>query len=128
MRIQIQKVSKKFGRVWALEEISLELEPGQIVGVLGANGAGKTTLLNCLAGVAIPSDGRIPYDGHEFHRGKGLGGLWLVVRAQGGLAARPAVNDPIAKMPYLRISKADSVGGSFRKLCACEKRPLRKSR
>jgi ABC-type multidrug transport system ATPase subunit len=70
MRIQIQKVSKKFGRVWALEEISLELEPGQIVGVLGANGAGKTTLLNCLAGVAIPSGGQILYDGQQFHRGK----------------------------------------------------------
>jgi ABC-type multidrug transport system ATPase subunit len=70
MKIQIEKVSKKFGRVWALEEISLELMPGQIVGILGANGAGKTTLLNCLAGVAAPSTGRILYDGEEFHRGK----------------------------------------------------------
>ena len=70
MKIRIEKVSKKFGRVWALEEISLELTPGQIVGVLGANGAGKTTLLNCLAGVAAPSTGRILYDGEEFHRGK----------------------------------------------------------
>ncbi len=70
MRIQIDKVSKRFGRVWALEEISLELEPGQIVDVLGANGAGKTTLLNCLAGVVAPTSGRVLYDGGEFHRGK----------------------------------------------------------
>jgi ABC-2 type transport system ATP-binding protein len=70
MRIQIDKVSKRFGRVWALEEISLELEVGQIVGVLGANGAGKTTLLNCLAGVVAPTTGRVLYDGEEFHRGK----------------------------------------------------------
>ncbi len=70
MQIQIEKVSKRFGRVWALEEISLELEPGQIVGVLGANGAGKTTLLNCLGGVAVPTTGRVRYDGEEFHRGK----------------------------------------------------------
>jgi ABC-type multidrug transport system ATPase subunit len=70
MNVQIEKVSKKFGRVWALEEISLDLEPGQIVGVLGANGAGKTTLLNCLAGVAAPSAGSILYDGERFHRGK----------------------------------------------------------
>ena len=70
MKVQIEKVSKKFGRVWALEEVSLDLEPGQIVAILGANGAGKTTLLNCMAGVAAPSAGRILYDGERFHRGK----------------------------------------------------------
>ena len=70
MKVQIEKVSKKFGRVWALEEVSLDLEPGQIVAVLGANGAGKTTLLNCMGGVAAPSTGRILYDGERFHRGK----------------------------------------------------------
>jgi ABC-type multidrug transport system ATPase subunit len=62
MNIRIEKVSKKFGRVWALEEVSLELEAGQVVGVLGANGAGKTTLLNCLAGIVAPSQGTIYYD------------------------------------------------------------------
>lgn len=56
--------------MWALEQVSLELEPGQIVGVLGANGAGKTTLLNCLAGIVAPSQGAIYYDGEIFHRGK----------------------------------------------------------
>jgi len=70
MKVQIEKVAKRFGRLWALEEISLELQPGEIVCVLGANGAGKTTLLNCLAGVAAPSGGRILYDGEVFHRGK----------------------------------------------------------
>lgn len=70
MKVEIEKVSKKFGRVWALEEVSLDLEPGQIVAILGANGAGKTTLLNCMAGVAAPSAGRILYDGERFHRGK----------------------------------------------------------
>jgi ABC-type multidrug transport system ATPase subunit len=70
MRIRIEKVSKEFDRVWALEEVTLELDPGQVVGVLGANGAGKTTLLNCLAGIVAPSSGRIYYDGEVFHRGK----------------------------------------------------------
>jgi ABC-type multidrug transport system ATPase subunit len=59
MNIRIEKISKKFGSMWALEEVSLELEPGQVVGVLGANGAGKTTLLNCLAGIVTPSQGTI---------------------------------------------------------------------
>ena len=70
MNICIDKVSKKFGRVWALEEVSLNLEAGEVVGVLGANGAGKTTLLSCLAGVAAPSHGTIYYDKEAFHRGK----------------------------------------------------------
>jgi ABC-type multidrug transport system ATPase subunit len=70
MNILIEKVSKKFGRLWALEEVSLELEAGQVVGVLGANGAGKTTFLNCLAGIVMPSQGRIYYDREVFHRGK----------------------------------------------------------
>jgi ABC-2 type transport system ATP-binding protein len=70
MQIQIDKVSKQFGRLWALEEVSLDLAPGQVVGILGANGAGKTTLLNCLAGIVAPSRGQILYDGEPFHRGK----------------------------------------------------------
>jgi len=70
MNITIDKVSKKFGGVWALEEVSLNWEAGQIIGLLGANGAGKTTLLNCLAGVVAPSNGKISYDGTKFHRGQ----------------------------------------------------------
>jgi len=70
MNIRIEKVSKKFGSVWALEEVSLGLEAGQVVGLLGANGAGKTTLLNCLAGIVAPSQGTIYYDREVFHRGK----------------------------------------------------------
>lgn len=70
MKIYIDKISKKFGGFWALEQVSLNLEPGQVVGVLGANGAGKTTLLNCLAGIVAPSQGHIYYDSEEFHRGK----------------------------------------------------------
>lgn len=70
MNIRIERVSKEFAGIWALEEVTLELEPGQVVGVLGANGAGKTTLLNCLAGIVSPSGGKIYYDGERFHRGK----------------------------------------------------------
>jgi ABC-2 type transport system ATP-binding protein len=70
MKIRIEQVSKDFAGIWALEEVTLDLEPGQVVGVLGANGAGKTTLLNCLAGIVAPSRGRIYYDGEAFNRGK----------------------------------------------------------
>jgi ABC-type multidrug transport system ATPase subunit len=70
MRIGIERLSKSYGRLRALDELSLVLEPGQVVALLGANGAGKTTLLRCLAGLAAPDGGRILCDGEAFRRGR----------------------------------------------------------
>ena len=68
MLIDFDHVSKKYGRVQALDGITLKIAPGQIVVVLGANGAGKTTLLRCLASVVAPSQGRILADGQPLRR------------------------------------------------------------
>jgi ABC-2 type transport system ATP-binding protein len=57
---------KKFGWVTALDGVSWEIEPGQIVAVLGSNGAGKTTLLEALAGVAPPDSGQVLMDGEPY--------------------------------------------------------------
>ena len=54
-----------YGPVRALHGVSLEVQAGQIVAVLGANGAGKTTLLNTIAGVLSPHKGSILFDGEE---------------------------------------------------------------
>ena len=70
MKLELRNVSKLFGAVRALERASFEVEPGQIVAVVGANGAGKTTLLRCLAGVAAPDEGLILYDDESFVRGR----------------------------------------------------------
>ncbi len=53
----------------ALDNVSLEIESGQIVSILGPNGAGKTTLLRCLSGIVAPTSGDIRYDGEKFYRG-----------------------------------------------------------
>ena len=68
MRIILKSLSKSFGSRRCLDEISLTLEPGQIVVLLGANGAGKTTLLRSLAGIVAPDEGEILYDGELFKR------------------------------------------------------------
>jgi len=57
---------KKFGWVTALDGVSWEIEPGQIVAVLGSNGAGKTTLLETLAGVAPSDSGQVFMDGEPY--------------------------------------------------------------
>lgn len=70
MHLELQAVTKKFKSFAALDEVSLGIEPGQIIALLGPNGAGKTTLLRTLAGVAAPDSGRLRFDGEPFHRGR----------------------------------------------------------
>lgn len=68
MRIELQSVSKSYGRARALDRVSAEIAPGQVVAVLGANGAGKSTLLRCLAGLVGPDRGLILFDDEPFRR------------------------------------------------------------
>jgi branched-chain amino acid transport system permease protein len=61
-------VSKRFGGVHALRNVSLRLREGDVVGLIGPNGSGKTTFLNCLSGVFPPSTGRVALDGRPIPR------------------------------------------------------------
>jgi len=70
MMVEIRNLTKKYGRLKALDHVSLEISPGDIMAVLGENGAGKTTLLRCLAGMARQNEGEILYDGEVFDRGR----------------------------------------------------------
>jgi ABC-2 type transport system ATP-binding protein len=57
--IRIDKVTRKYGPVIAVEDVSLSIGSGEIVGLLGHNGAGKTTLMKMLTGYLEPTSGRI---------------------------------------------------------------------
>ncbi len=61
--IELQKVSKRFGQIQAVKEVSFRIEPGQIVGVLGPNGAGKSTTIRMITGAMPPTSGVIQVDG-----------------------------------------------------------------
>ena len=67
--LQITRLSKHFGGLPALAEVSFGVEKGQVTALIGPNGAGKTTLINCLTGVISPDHGEIWFDG------KNLAGL-----------------------------------------------------
>jgi branched-chain amino acid transport system ATP-binding protein len=61
--LTLQNVSRRFGALTALNNISLAVEPGELRAVIGPNGAGKTTLFNLISGFFPPSDGNIIFDG-----------------------------------------------------------------
>jgi branched-chain amino acid transport system ATP-binding protein len=63
--LSVRDVSVRFGGIVALDAVSFELEPRQIVGLIGPNGAGKTTLFNCVSRLYTPSAGRITFDGTD---------------------------------------------------------------
>ncbi len=63
--LTVQNVSKRFGGLTANEDVSFDLDAGQIVGLIGPNGAGKTTMFNCIAGYFTPSSGSITLDGQR---------------------------------------------------------------
>jgi branched-chain amino acid transport system ATP-binding protein len=63
--LQITGLSKHFGGLPALAEVSFGVERGQVTALIGPNGAGKTTLINCLTGVIRPDGGEILFAGHH---------------------------------------------------------------
>ena len=63
--LRIEHLSKQFGGVHAIEDLSFELRRGVVHSIIGPNGAGKTTLLNLLTGVYPPSGGRIAFDDRD---------------------------------------------------------------
>ncbi|MBO5491560.1 MAG: ABC transporter ATP-binding protein [Desulfovibrio sp.] len=61
--LRLEEVSKVFGGLIAVNDLSFDVEEGSIVGLIGPNGAGKTTVFNCITGNYTPEAGRILFDG-----------------------------------------------------------------
>lgn len=66
--IKFENISKKFGKLEVLQNISLNFEMGQSVAILGPNGSGKTTLIKSLLGMVIPDSGQILFDGKNIKK------------------------------------------------------------
>jgi branched-chain amino acid transport system ATP-binding protein len=106
----------RFGGIVALDDVTLRIEPGEVVGIIGPNGAGKTTLFNAICGFVRPDAGRITYRGEPLlgtapHRLARLGiartlqglGLWpgltVVENVVAGSTQRPGFLSSVLALP-----------------------------
>ncbi|GJD60221.1 ABC transporter ATP-binding protein [Methylobacterium frigidaeris] len=115
--LEAENLSVAYGKVEAVRGVSLRVEPGRLVTVLGANGAGKTTLLNALMGV-LPARGRIRFEGRDVAR------LPVEARVAQGLSLIPerrelfstmSVEDNL-KLGAFRFRNTGSKGGDLEEM------------
>jgi branched-chain amino acid transport system ATP-binding protein len=66
--LEARGIRKVFGGLAALENVTLSIRQGEILGVLGPNGAGKTTLVNCVTGLVKPTGGTVHFEGRDISR------------------------------------------------------------
>ena len=99
--IEIENVSKRYGSVRALENVSLRMEGSGIMGLRGQNGAGKTTLINILTGYLAPTSGRALLGGHDPLMEPGE-----AKRHLGYLPEQPPLYDEMTVREYLRFVAA----------------------
>ncbi len=64
----LENVTKRFGGLIAVNNVSIEIKEGEFVGIVGPNGSGKTTLFNLISGVFFPEEGKIVFDGKDITR------------------------------------------------------------
>jgi branched-chain amino acid transport system ATP-binding protein len=81
--LRVERLEVHYGDLVGVRDVSLDVQPGTIVALLGSNGAGKTTTLNCIAGLVSPSAGRIEW------RGEAIGGQAAYAIVSKGLALSP---------------------------------------
>ena len=96
--IELKQVTKRYGAVEAIRDISFTAPKGQIVGLLGQNGAGKTTTLNILTGYMPPTEGQVLVDGMDM-----LTQARDCKRAIGYLPERPPLYDEMTVRSYLKF-------------------------
>ncbi len=65
MGIRVTRVTKRFDKFLALDNVSLEVPSGALLALLGPSGSGKTTLLRIIAGLEVPDDGSVRYDDQD---------------------------------------------------------------
>ena len=90
--LEVEHLSVAYGAIEAVRDVTMQVDQGEVVALIGANGAGKTTTLNALSGLIRPRAGRLSYDGRDLRRMRAD----QVVRA--GLVQVPEGREVFARM------------------------------
>src|SRR5919204_5220475 len=93
--LSVSGLTKQFGGFVALNDVSFNVEPGEILGLIGPNGSGKTTCFNCISGALTPTRGSIRFRGEE------IGGLTPDAICHRGIARTFQIPRPFRKLTIL---------------------------
>jgi branched-chain amino acid transport system ATP-binding protein len=93
--LELQRISRRFGGLKALDDVSFVVAPGEVVGLIGPNGAGKTTLINVITGTLPATSGKVRFQGEDITRERPH------AIARRGLARTFQIVQPFPKMTVL---------------------------
>jgi branched-chain amino acid transport system ATP-binding protein len=102
--LAVRGLSKSFGGLRAVHDLSFDLAPGEILGLIGPNGAGKTTAFNLISGFLVPDEGDVVFDGRR------LVGLKPHAVCQAGLARTFQIVRPFPRLSVLDNVKIGALG------------------
>jgi branched-chain amino acid transport system ATP-binding protein len=105
--LELDKVSKRFGGLKAVRELSFDVREGEILGLIGPNGAGKSTLFNLINGVFMPDTGRVVFNGID------ITGERPYRVARHGLARTHQIVQPLTNMTVLENCTVGACFGRY---------------
>ncbi len=112
--LSVERVSRAFGGLQAVNAVSLNVARGEILGIIGPNGAGKSTLFNLIAGQIVPDSGIVTFDGQQ------ITGLTVEVVARRGVVKTFQTSRPFGTMSFLEnvmvaaLSRTGSIAAARR--------------
>jgi branched-chain amino acid transport system ATP-binding protein len=93
--LEVENLTKHFGGLTAIKNVSFRVDKGQVVGLIGPNGAGKTTLLRLITGILRPDSGKVRFKGRDITRAK----PWDIVNR--GIAGTFQITRPFRRLPII---------------------------